>query len=99
MELYHEILLHHLEKGTLDLPAERLVDMTSYQTLKKSRPSSKMTALMILLAFTELKRSFARWKKSAATAGIDTISDKYRHLMVSLEAPAAQRSAGAKCIS
>ena len=35
MDLYQEILLRQLEKGSLDLSAEKLVEMTSYQTLKR----------------------------------------------------------------
>jgi len=81
VELYQEILAHVLEKTNiqvvfpdLEIDAEKNVGLECYKALKKSRPSSKMTALMILSVFKKLRKSSALLKTLAAAADSDMIS-------------------------
>lgn len=69
MELYHEILLHHLEKGSLDLPAERLVEMTSYQTLKKIKAIIEDDGLDDIACFHRIEKIVCTLEEIGSNGG------------------------------
>ena len=69
MELYQEILLRQLEKGSLDLSAEKLVEMTSYQTLKRIKAIIEDDSLDDIACFHKIEKIVCAMEEIGSDGG------------------------------